>query len=41
MTSCVTLKRDRLIRIMGRAEYYCAHAISTFSPDYDDEAGLT
>lgn len=28
---------DRLIRIMGRAEYYCAHAISTFSPDYDEE----
>ena len=28
---------DHMITIMGRAEYYCAHAISTFDPDYDEE----
>ena len=28
---------DRLIRILGRAEYYCAHAISSFSDEYDEE----
>jgi hypothetical protein len=28
---------DHMIRMMGRAEYYCAHAISTFSDDYDEE----
>ena len=28
---------DHMITIMGRAEYYCAHAISTASPDYDEQ----
>ena len=28
---------DHMITMMGRAEYYCAHAISTFSEDYDEE----
>ena len=28
---------DYLIRMMGRAEYYCAHAISTFSDEYDEQ----
>ena len=32
---------DQLLRIMGRAEYYCAHAISMHSPEYSDELDAT
>lgn len=32
---------DQLLRLMGRAEYYCAHAISMHSPEYDDELDAT
>lgn len=32
---------DQLLRLMGRAEYYCAHAISMHSPDYDDQLDAT
>lgn len=32
---------DQLLRLMGRAEYYCSHAISMHSPDYDDELDAT
>ena len=32
---------DQLLRLMSRAEYYCAHAISMHSPEYDDELDAT
>ena len=32
---------DQMLRVMGRAEYYCAHAISMHSPDYNDELDAT
>jgi hypothetical protein len=32
---------DQLLRQMGRAEYYCAHAISMHSPDYDENVDPT
>ena len=32
---------DQLIRVMGRAEYYCAHAISMHSPEYDEHLDAT
>ena len=30
-----------MLRNMTRAEYYCAHAISMHSPEYDDELDCT
>ena len=32
---------DQLLRLMGRAEYYCAHAISMHSEEYNDELDAT
>ena len=32
---------DQLLRLMGRAEYYCSHAISMHSADYDDQVDAT
>ena len=40
----VLISRDQvehLLRNMGRAEYYCAHAMSMHSPDYNDELDCT
>ena len=32
---------EQLLRNMGRAEYYCAHAMSMHSPDYNEELVCT
>lgn len=32
---------DELLRLMCRAEYYCSHAISRFSEEYNDELDST
>ena len=32
---------ELMLRNMTRAEYYCAHAISMHSPDYDDQLDAT
>ena len=32
---------DRMLRVMSRAEYYCAHAISMHSPEYSEELDAT
>ena len=35
MTMIPTEELNLIIRNLGRAEYYCAHAKSTFDPDVD------
>ena len=32
---------ESMLRDMTRAEYYCAHAISMYSPEYNEELDCT